>query len=48
MDQVHKGGPWTGSMSWSMDGVYGLQGPCFVYVPSVGSMDIFWNHKIAS
>ena len=30
MDQVHgvvHGGPWTGSMGWSMD-----HGPCFVYV----------------
>ena len=30
MDQVHgvvHGGPWTGSMGWSMD-----PGPCFVYV----------------
>ena len=30
MDRVHgvvHGGPWTGSMGWSMD-----PGPCFVYV----------------
>ena len=30
-DRVHgvvHGGPWTGSMGWSMD-----PGPCFVYVP---------------
>ena len=34
MDQVHgvvHGGPWTGSMRWSMD-----PSPCFVYVPLPG------------
>ena len=39
MDQVHgvvHGGPWTGSMRWSMD-----PGPCFVYVRENLGIDHF-------
>ena len=41
MDQVHGpspwGGPWTGSMGWSMD-----PGPCFVYPPCI------WVYQLAA
>ena len=41
MDWVHRGGPWTGSMGWSMD-----PGPCFVYVPLFRTKNLKTIHPV--
>ena len=41
MDRVHRGGPWTGSMGWSMDRVH--RGGPWTRVHVLYTSDIFWN-----